>query len=315
MKIKFNFKSIKKNNKVQKGEFTNFENVENENEKKRRRKKENLNDGEILEPHENKRWKRKGSKTTVSEFLSNIFLNKKRIKYNYYVLLFAMISLSVLSVYKTGKTYIENNTEEYESLSAFNLQNGEEIDLNKNVSSIFEERNLTKEVIENNDGSNDDNNINKEENENVSIFKNIEVKEETLNFGKPLENIEIQKIYSIDAVIYSKTLDMWKIHNGIDLKADLGTSVLAVEKGTVSKIYDDSFLGKTVVITHINGYMSSYSNLEENVNVEVNQTVKKGQKIGAVGSSAIGEIKDEPHLHFMLFKDNEITDPSVIIYE
>ena len=34
--------------------------------------------------------------------------------------------------------------------------------------------------------------------------------------------------------------------------------------------------------------------------------------IGKVSNTAIGEIKDEPHLHFTLFKDNNNVDPTYI---
>ena len=312
MKVKLNFDLLKK---VYKGKRkVNVETVDSskeiESDKKRRRK--NVSEGgEVLEPHENRKWKRKGSKLTISEFLENIFLNKKRIKYNYYVLLTFMLILSVLSVYKTGKSVKENSTENYNSISAFNLQDGSKIDLNKSVSSIFEERNESKEV-EKSDSSNASINNVKEEIKNA--INNLQSVDE-VKFGKPLKKYEIQKIYSTDSVIYSKTLDMWKIHSGIDLKSDIDSDVYSVESGVVSKIYDDSFLGKTIVIEHNNGYKSAYSNLNENVKVNANDKVKKGQQIGTIGNTAIGEIKDEPHLHFAMYKDDESIDPSFIIYE
>ena len=206
---------------------------------------------------------------------------------------------------------IRKHTENYNSISAFNLQDGSKIDLNKSVSSIFEERNESKEV-EKSDSSNASINSVKEEIKNA--INNLQSVDE-VKFGKPLKKYEIQKIYSTDSVIYSKTLDMWKIHSGIDLKTDIDSDVYSVESGVVSKIYDDSFLGKTIVIEHNNGYKSAYSNLNENVKVNANDKVKKGQQIGTIGNTAIGEIKDEPHLHFAMYKDDESIDPSFIIYE
>lgn len=133
-----------------------------------------------------------------------------------------------------------------------------------------------------------------------------------LSFAKPV-NGEIQKIYSNDKVIYSKTLELWKTHEGIDMKADIGTIVKSMEKGTVEKVYSDSFYGMTVVIDHGQGYKSSYSNLDENVLVKEKQVIVKGAKLGKVGNTAIGEIKDDPHVHVSVMKDNVIIDPTSVM--
>ena len=86
----------------------------------------------------------------------------------------------------------------------------------------------------------------------------------------------------------------------------------SIEKGTVEKIYEDSFYGFTVVIDHGQGYKSSYSNLDKSINIKEKQTISKGQIIGKIAKTSIGEIKDEPHLHFTLFKDNNNVDPTYI---
>ena len=144
-----------------------------------------------------------------------------------------------------------------------------------------------------------------------STSKKNEIKVIPLSFCKPIEG-EILKVYSPDKVIYSKTLELWKVHDGIDIKAEEGTYVKSIERGTVEKIYQDSFLGTTIVIDHGQGYKSSYSNLDNTTLVKAKQSVKKGEKIAKIGKTSIGEIKDEAHLHFMLYKNNESEDPSSI---
>ena len=123
---------------------------------------------------------------------------------------------------------------------------------------------------------------------------------------------EVQKIYSTDKVVYSKTLHQWKTHDGIDISAENNKTVVAIERGVVEKVYNDSFYGMTVEIEHINGYRSVYSNLEENVYVNVGESVIKGQKLGKVGNTAIGEYLDEPHLHFVLFQNDKNINPTYI---
>lgn len=50
-----------------------------------------------------------------------------------------------------------------------------------------------------------------------------------MTFSKPL-NGQIQKPYSIDKVIYSKTLELWKTHDGIDISSQIGENVKSIEK-------------------------------------------------------------------------------------
>ena len=80
----------------------------------------------------------------------------------------------------------------------------------------------------------------------------------------------------------------------------------------VDSIYTDDFYGKTIKIEHIDGYVSVYSNLEENVFVNVGESVIKGQKIGKVGNTSVGEALDNPHLHFTLYLNNNIVNPTYI---
>lgn len=147
---------------------------------------------------------------------------------------------------------------------------------------------------------------------NVIASKVIAKKEEEkLIFSKPIEG-EIQKMYSIDKVIYSKTLSQWKTHDGLDISPTSSLDVKAVERGVVDDVYNDSFYGKTIVIEHISGYKTQYSNLDENVYVKIGESVVKGQKIGKVGNTSVGEYLDDPHLHFMIFLNGKSVNPTYL---
>ena len=120
--------------------------------------------------------------------------------------------------------------------------------------------------------------------------------------------------YSPEDLVYFDALNEWRTHMGLDLKAIEGTEVLAAFGGKVGDVRDDNDgvggLGFTVVINHNNGYQSVYSNLDQNIIVKKNDTVKKGQTIGNVGKSSVVEItmqNDVPvvsHLHFEVQKMN-----------
>lgn len=88
----------------------------------------------------------------------------------------------------------------------------------------------------------------------------------------------------------------WKNHNGIDLAAPVGTPVYAVKDGGVSVcIKNDPTFGNYIILSHDRGKMTSvYAHLSK-INVELNQTVKKGDIIGYVGQTGLAT---GPHLHF-----------------
>ncbi len=124
----------------------------------------------------------------------------------------------------------------------------------------------------------------------------------------PLDGPVIMK-YSMDSLIYSKTLDQYMTHPGVDIRAELSSNVIAIADGTVNKVYNDDRYGMTVCITHDDGIVSIYSNLAQQGLAETGDEVKQGQVIGCVGDTALFESLDETHLHFEMRKDGNCTDP------
>ncbi len=123
----------------------------------------------------------------------------------------------------------------------------------------------------------------------------------------------IVKDFAMDVPIYSKTLDEFTVHTGIDIEAPLDTPVVAAAGGTVTKVYTDDRLGITIQITHEDGIISQYSNLSTNKMVEEGDVVKQGDVISGVGNTALFESLDAPHLHFEIQKNGEVQDPSSYI--
>ena len=123
-------------------------------------------------------------------------------------------------------------------------------------------------------------------------------------------NGEVVTAFSVDQLVYSETLGDWRTHDGLDISAVQGTTVLAASSGTVSSVTDDPLMGTTVVIRHDGGYQTTYSNLQARPNVEAGDSVSAGQIIGAVGRTAAAESAQGPHLHFSVTKDGVPVDPS-----
>ena len=263
---------------------------------------------------ENIKRRRKGAcvkdnkKISLKECFQNLFRNKGNLSKGYYVLLFGMLVLGTASVAITFKAYNLFAKEDYDFYEQ--SSDNEKNNVVSTISSIDENANEKEDLVNSNAAEAKRGETKGSSNTNTTKTKN-KVTVKPLTFSKPL-NGQIQKPYSIDKVIYSKTLELWKTHDGIDISSQIGENVKSIEKGTVEKVYDDSFYGTTVVIDHGQGYKSSYSNLNSKVSVKEKQTVTKGQVIGKVSNTSIGEIKDEAHLHFTLFKDNNNVDPTYI---
>lgn len=128
-------------------------------------------------------------------------------------------------------------------------------------------------------------------------------------FEMPVEG-NVVKAFSPDTPVYSKTLEQYVTHMGVDIEAAADTPVKAVDGGTVTKVYEDDALGITIEITHGDGYVSRYSNLSTTKMVEENDVVKRGDVISGVGNSALFETLDPVHLHFELWKDGTPVDPA-----
>ncbi len=98
----------------------------------------------------------------------------------------------------------------------------------------------------------------------------------------------------------------YKLHEGIDIGAPLGTPIRAVAEGKVIESRPASGYGYIVVIDH-GGLSTLYAHVyPQDVTVRVGQSVKRGQIIAAVGNNGQST---GPHLHLEVIKDGRTVDP------
>lgn len=126
---------------------------------------------------------------------------------------------------------------------------------------------------------------------------------------------DVVMAFSADELTYNPTLEDWRTHDGVDLQAASGTTVLAACNGTVLSVRDDALMGTTVVVEHTGGYQTTYANLQSRPPVEAGEMVSAGQIIGAVGTTATAESAQGPHLHFSVSKDGEAINPHEFLEE
>ena len=117
-------------------------------------------------------------------------------------------------------------------------------------------------------------------------------------------------VYAMDSLTYNETTRDWRVHNGVDIAAEEGAEVCAAADGIVYTTYQDDSMGMTVVIRHDGGYTTQYSSLAEELQVSAGDSVKLGQAIGCVGSTALVETAIGPHVHFSVTYRDEQMDPA-----
>ena len=130
-----------------------------------------------------------------------------------------------------------------------------------------------------------------------------------LKTGAPVAG-ETVSAYAMDCLSYNETTRDWRVHNGVDIAAEEGAEVCAAADGIVYTTYQDDSMGMTVVIRHDGGYTTQYSSLAEELKVSAGDSVKLGQAIGCVGSTALVETAIGPHVHFSVTYRDEQMDPA-----
>ncbi|HEY4497479.1 MAG TPA: peptidoglycan DD-metalloendopeptidase family protein [Candidatus Paceibacterota bacterium] len=122
----------------------------------------------------------------------------------------------------------------------------------------------------------------------------------------PVVNPIITQGFGLTAFSQSTDVYNGKGHNGIDLRASIGTPMYAAEKGTVKDIGDTDIIcpggsyGKWIVIEHPNNLSTLYAHLSR-IRVTSGQTLSRGDIIGLSGNTGY---TTGPHLHFTVYASN-----------
>ena len=153
-------------------------------------------------------------------------------------------------------------------------------------------------------------NVSNNQLDNSEPIPNVPVVSDTaIVFVSPIENATIIKEYADDHLLEDKTSGYWQTHQAIDYAAEVGTKVRAVYQGKVEKIEQSMMDGLVITISHAGGLKTVYRCLAEDALVSEGDNVQTGQEIGTITDNLL-EKADGCHLHFELYKDNVLIDPT-----
>ncbi|EGD47970.1 Peptidase M23 [Ruminiclostridium papyrosolvens DSM 2782] len=96
-----------------------------------------------------------------------------------------------------------------------------------------------------------------------------------------------------------------QFHSGIDIEANMGTSIKAALAGEVTEVGSNPEYDKYVKIKHNGGITTLYGHCSILV-AKVGQKVNQGDVIAKVGNS---EDESSSNLHFEVWKDNKLINP------
>ena len=101
----------------------------------------------------------------------------------------------------------------------------------------------------------------------------------------------------------------YKMHNGIDIAAEMGTDISSAFQGEIIKTGYSQTYGYYVIVSHSSSLNTLYAHCSKII-AEEGQCVQKGDVIAKVGSTGRST---GPHLHFEVRIDDKKIDPYFLL--
>jgi len=98
-------------------------------------------------------------------------------------------------------------------------------------------------------------------------------------------------------------------HKGIDINGSIGTKIYSPMEGIVIYAGFDKKFGNSIIISHDNGCITKYMHNKSNL-VKSGERIDVKKPIAEMGNSGSSVKNEGIHLHFELWKDGEVINPS-----
>ena len=120
--------------------------------------------------------------------------------------------------------------------------------------------------------------------------------------------------YSVEHLVYHKTLDQFRTNPAVLIGAEAGTQVTAAATGVITSIEKTYKTGWTVTTAVGNGYSIVYGQLEE-VPYKVGDVVKEGAVIATISQPSKVYAKEGNGLYFQVLNNGESVNPMLLLGE
>lgn len=121
----------------------------------------------------------------------------------------------------------------------------------------------------------------------------------------PIDRTKLRSVSSLYGMRMHPRYGTWRMHEGIDLAAPIGTIVYATGNAVVSYAGWQRGYGNLIELNHGFGYKTRYGHLDE-IYVCDGDSVTRGQVIAAVGNTGVSS---GPHLHYEVRFRNQTVNP------
>ncbi len=122
---------------------------------------------------------------------------------------------------------------------------------------------------------------------------------------QPVANKELMRLASGFGMRMHPIYKVRRMHHGVDFSAPRGTPIYTTADGRVTKVEYSKGYGRQVEIDHGFGYITKYAHMSK-WDIYKGQRVKRGQKIGEVGSTGLSSA---PHLHYEVIHNKKKVNP------
>ena len=136
--------------------------------------------------------------------------------------------------------------------------------------------------------------------------------QQTVSYRWPMAAGEVINPFSGENLVKNKTLNVWRVHDAVDIKGEKGAAVLAVGDGKVAAISADALWGGMIQLEHADGTVTVYSGVTADKSLKTGQQVKAGDAIGVLDQIPV-EIAMEPHIHLTMSKNGKAVDPETLL--
>lgn len=131
------------------------------------------------------------------------------------------------------------------------------------------------------------------------------------SYTAPLARVASLQTFDDTRLTASGVTGVYRVHDAVDLAAEIGDPVTAMADGTVISVQEKGVNRVCVVIDH-GTIQATYAGMSLSASLRPGDAVKQGETIGFAGDGPMDEGDLEPHLHLRVTRNGVPIDPTLL---